>query len=49
MSDMKTHVSYRLSEEALRLLKRLAAAKGISMASVLEIAIREAAKKESLR
>jgi|GEM_PF-2697041 len=46
---MKTHVSYRLSEQAIRLLKLLAETKGISMASVLEIAIRELAKKESLK
>ena len=43
---MKVHVSYRLSEEALRLLKALAEAKGLSMASVLEVAIRELAKRE---
>ena len=43
---MKVHVSYRLSEEALRLLKALADAKGLSMASVLEVAIRELAKRE---
>jgi pentatricopeptide repeat protein len=46
---MKTHVSYRLSEEAIRLLRLLAEAKGISMASALEIAIRDLAKRESLK
>lgn len=45
---MKIHVSYRLSEEAVRLLKLLAEDKGISLASTLEIAIREVAKKEQI-
>jgi predicted transcriptional regulator len=46
---MKTHVSYRLSDEAIRLLKLLAESKGISQASVIEIAIREMAKKEGVK
>lgn len=44
---MKKAVAFRFSEEAIRLLKALAAARGISQAAILEIAIREAAKKES--
>jgi len=46
---MKTPTSYRLSQEALRLLRLLARAKGLSMASVLEVAIRELAKREGVR
>ncbi|WP_172600141.1 ribbon-helix-helix protein, CopG family [Sulfuricystis multivorans] len=46
---MKQATSFRLSAEALRLLKLLADAKGISQASVIEMAIREMAKKEGLK
>lgn len=46
---MKIATSYRLSEEAIRLLKLVAEVKGLSQASVLEIAIRELAKKESIK
>lgn len=46
---MKQPTSFRLSEEAIRLLKLLADAKGISQASVIEMAIREMAKKGGLR
>ena len=46
---MKIATSYRLSEEAIRLIKLIAEAKGLSQASVLEIAIRELAKKESIK
>jgi predicted transcriptional regulator len=46
---MKTSTSYRLSHEALRLLRLLAQAKGLSMASVLEVAIRELAKREGVQ
>ena len=47
--NMKIHVSFRLSDEAIRLLKLLADQKGISQAAVLEIAIREMAKKERVK
>ena len=46
---MKIATSYRLSEEAIRLLKLISETKGISQASALEIAIRELAKKESIK
>jgi hypothetical protein len=48
-AGMKTSTSYRLSSEALRLLRLLAQAKGLSMASVLEVAIRELAKREGVQ
>jgi len=46
---MKTSTSYRLSNKALRLLKPLAQTKGLSMASVLEVATRELAKREGVQ
>lgn len=46
---MKIATSYRLSAEAIRLIKLIAEAKGLSQASALEIAIRELAKKESIK
>lgn len=45
---MKTSCSYRLSSEAIYFLKELAKAKGISQASLLEMMLREAAKKEKI-
>lgn len=39
----------RLSEEALRLLKTLAEQKGISQTAVIELAVRELAKKEKVK
>lgn len=45
---MKVSTSFRLSKMALRLLKLLAERKGLSMASVLEIAIRELAAREGV-
>jgi len=46
---MKISCSYRLSDEAIRLLKALAEAKGISQASVIEMILREAAKREKIK
>lgn len=46
---MKIAVSYRLSAEAIRLLKMLSEAKGLSQASALEVVIREAAKREGIK
>lgn len=42
---MKKAISFRLSEEAIQLLKELAAANGLSHASQLELLIRKEAKK----
>ncbi len=46
---MKKPVAFRFTEEAVRLLKALAEAKGVSQAAILEIAIREAAKKQGIK
>jgi hypothetical protein len=46
---MKISCSYRLSAEAIRLLKALSEAKGISQASVIEMLLREAAKREKIK
>jgi predicted DNA-binding protein len=43
---MKQAVSFRLSQEAKRLLKNLAEQNGISQASVLEMLIRKESKKQ---
>jgi len=45
---MKEPTSFRLSNEALRLLKVLADAKGVSQAAIIELAVRELAKKEGI-
>ena len=47
-SRMKRSTSLRLTEEALRLLAAMAQADGISQTAMLEIAIREAARKRGL-
>lgn len=47
-TDMKQRMSFRLSDEAVSLLDRLAQANGISMTAVLEMAIRQAAKKQGI-
>jgi predicted DNA binding CopG/RHH family protein len=47
--DTKQKTSVRLSPEALRLLKQLATYHGLSMAGVLEMLIRQQAKKEDVR
>jgi len=44
---MKKTTNFRLTEEAIALLDALATARGISRTAMLEIIIREAAKKES--
>jgi predicted DNA-binding protein len=49
MLAMKQPTSFRLSEEALRLLKLLADAKGVSQASIIEMAVREMARKDGLK
>ena len=46
---MKNATSFRLSEEALRLIKLLAESKGVSQAAIIEMAIREMAKKEKVK
>ena len=48
-NNMKIHISFRITEEAIRLLKLLSEKKGVSQASIIEIAIREAAKKEKIK
>jgi predicted transcriptional regulator len=45
---MKQRMSFRLSDEAVSLLDKLAQANGISMTAVLEMAIRQAAKKQGI-
>jgi len=42
---VKKAISFRLSEEAIALLKALAAQNGLSHASMLELVIRKEAKK----
>jgi hypothetical protein len=49
VENVKAATSFRLSEEALVLLARIAAEMGISQAAVLELAIREFAGKTSRR
>lgn len=41
--------SFRLSDECNELLKNMAAAKGISQAAIIELLVREAAKKEKIK
>lgn len=48
-NNMKIHISFRLSEEAIRLIKLLAEKKGVSQASIIEMALREMAKKEGIK
>lgn len=45
----KIRTSFALSQEALDLIKKIAEKKGISMAAVLELTIRESAKKEGIK
>jgi excinuclease UvrABC nuclease subunit len=47
--DNKCTTSLRLSRDALRLLKQLATYHGLSMAGILEMLIRQQAKKEDVR
>jgi hypothetical protein len=46
--DMKRSTSLRLSEQAVQLLATMAAADSISRTAMLEIAIREAARKRGV-
>lgn len=46
---MKAPASIRPSTEALRLIRALAEAKGLSMPSVLEVAARELARREGIK
>ena len=45
---MKQAISFRLSPEAILLLKRLAEEKGVSQAAILEMALREMSKREMI-
>jgi hypothetical protein len=45
---MRTPTNFRLSSDALRLLAAMSQAEGISRTAMLEIAIREAAKKRTI-
>jgi hypothetical protein len=46
---MKINASFRISPDALRLMKAVAEAKGISQTAVVEIALRDLAKREKIR
>lgn len=46
---MKINASFRISPDALRLMKSMAEAKGISQTAVVEIALRDLAKREKIR
>lgn len=46
---MKKATSFRLSERAMELLQRLSDALGVSLTAILELAIRELAKKHNVR
>jgi hypothetical protein len=43
------HMTMRLTSEADRLIRTLAAAKGISLAAVIELAVRDFAKREGIK
>lgn len=45
---VKTPFHTRFSDEAVRLLKLLAQTKGVSQTAILEMAIRELARKEGI-
>ncbi len=45
---MKKPTCYRLTPEAIRLLQALAESLGLTKTSTLEVAIREAAKRENI-
>ena len=45
---MKQRTGFRLSPDAMALLEALAAANGISKTAVLELAIRDTAKKQGI-
>jgi predicted transcriptional regulator len=46
---MKSSSSFRLSEEAMRIIKALAELYGISQASVIEMALRKLAREEKIK
>ncbi len=46
---MKINASFRISPDALRLMKAMAETKGISQTAVVEIALRDLAKREKIR
>jgi hypothetical protein len=46
---MKKSTSFRLTNEAMRLIKEIAIKNGISQTAVLEIAVRNLSKKEGLQ
>jgi predicted transcriptional regulator len=48
MYNMKQVLGFRLTEQAIRLLDAMAQANGISRTAVLEMAIRDAAKKQGI-
>jgi len=45
---MKQPTSFRLTDTALQLLKVLADTRGVSQASILEMAVREMAKRDGI-
>lgn len=45
----KTQTSVRLTQEAIRLRELLAAELGVSLTAVIELAIRELAKRENIK
>jgi predicted transcriptional regulator len=47
--DKTRAMSFRLTDEARRLLAALAEAKGINMTAAMELAIRDAAKLEGIK
>jgi len=46
--EIKKSISFRLTPTAIKLVKAIAAEKGVSQAAALEMAIREMAKRESI-
>ncbi len=47
--SLKTPISFRLSGDAVQLLKEMAALNGLSQAGILELAIREKATREGAK
>jgi predicted transcriptional regulator len=46
---MKRSTSFALSDEALRLIKQMASDMGVSQTAVLEVALRELAKRRGMK
>jgi predicted DNA binding CopG/RHH family protein len=46
---MRTSTNFRLTEEAVRLLHALAEAKGLSYTSLIEMMLRDTAKREGIK